>query len=394
MFNQKLMSRKGYNLRERASAASDAGSAALHGRRITRSLRSSVAGQGNQVDEMHSDVTGRNRRVVRAERASPLPDVEWESDAMFRGVAQNRNRLQATATPPIDFSLEFSTVHQTAIATNRWLIIAFVRERLEVMPPSLPLLRNPTFQRTLARHSYVTELNANKLEGLRMANNYDVEEFPSMVVLDPRDLSEVYRFDRGILANIDVFFNELNHFFTAYPTYETRDDAVRARARRDSNHSPRDAAGLSSFARKRQSTAFLNRSPKRGKRDDKDETLLANEAGAMSMVDKDDWKNMIAPNGVPCVLRLRFPNDLGSRTETIEVNLNTKLAAVFAFIHAQGFSPSRHMFVLSFPRRQLTIKHKNRTLEELGFTKSEMIHVEEIFADGAAESAPFKGPNA
>lgn len=52
--------------------------------------------------------------------------------------------------------------------------------------------------------------------------------------------------------------------------------------------------------------------------------------------------------------------------------------ALYSYIGGRGLSPLRHTFVLSFPRREYTVENANATLEELGFSKTEMVHVDRI----------------
>ncbi|PIO66260.1 UBX domain protein [Teladorsagia circumcincta] len=211
-------------------------------------------------------------------------------------------------------------------------MIAFVKRRLDDAPPTLPALRCPLIKERLSQYCFVTEMNANTHEGIRMAARYGIEVFPTVVVVDPRNLLEMRRITGEQLGIAHDFLAEYG-----------------------------------------------------------DEIRLSNEAGALSVADKGEWKDMVASGGPPCVVRFHFPCDDGSRTETVHFTMNTKLAALFSFIRDQGFVPSRHVLVLSFPRREFSTQHGNKTLGELGFSKSEVVHVDSIGSDGPATAGPSSG---
>uniref|UniRef100_A0A1I7X4H5 UAS domain-containing protein n=1 Tax=Heterorhabditis bacteriophora TaxID=37862 RepID=A0A1I7X4H5_HETBA len=46
------------------------------------------------------------------------------------------------------------------------------------------------------------------------------------------------------------------------------------------------------------------------------------------------------------------------------------------YISGQGLSPHEHSFILSFPRREFSVEHTDRSLRELGFARNELVHVE------------------
>ncbi|KAK6030709.1 UBX domain protein [Ostertagia ostertagi] len=332
--------------------------------------------------------------VLAAERDFSMPGLMGERNRMLHPVPLSGNRSQANdIPPPIDFSLEFDTVKRYATVNECWLMIAFVQRRLGDVPPTLSVLRCPLVKERLSQHCFVTEMNTNTHEGIRMAARYGIDVFPTVVIVDPRNLMEVCRLTGEHLGNARDFLAEFNAFIVDHPNYEGREMAGQVPmdsdpAGTENNVSEGNSSGST---RKRQNVAPLKRSPKREKLDDGDEIRLSNEAGALSVADKGEWKNMVAPGSPPCVVRFRFPCDDGSRTETVQFTMNTKLAALFSFIRDHGFVPSRHLLVLSFPRREYSTQHGNKTLEELGFTKSEVIHVDHIASDGPANAGPSSG---
>uniref|UniRef100_A0A0K0D6S7 UBX domain-containing protein n=1 Tax=Angiostrongylus cantonensis TaxID=6313 RepID=A0A0K0D6S7_ANGCA len=88
------------------------------------------------------------------------------------------------------------------------------------------------------------------------------------------------------------------------------------------------------------------------------------------------FRDMVAPHSEPCTIRFRLPIGEGGHIETAVFSMKTQLLVVFLFINARGLSPHRHSIIISFPRREYTMKHAAMTLEDLGFTKCEHVHVD------------------
>jgi hypothetical protein len=91
-----------------------------------------------------------------------------------------------------------------------------------------------------------------------------------------------------------------------------------------------------------------------------------------------NWKDYVGqPNdnsrGVKLLLRLE-----NGIKDQICVFSTTKLKALFVYIAACTLDPKHHVLVLSFPKRIFSIRDKELTLEEAGFSAQEVVHVERI----------------
>ncbi|KAK6061206.1 UBX domain protein [Cooperia oncophora] len=165
---------------------------------------------------------------------------------------------------------------------------------------------------------------------------------------------------------------------SAHPICENGDEDIPGPLNANPGHEKNDVLKGSGASRKRQNAAPVSPLPKRGKLNDAEETRLSNDTRALSVNDKIEKKDNVAAGDRPCVVRFHLPCENGSRTQTAEFTLTTKLSELFSYISADGFDPVVHLFILSYPRRVYSIEDEEKTLEELGFTKSEVVHVDRI----------------
>ncbi|KJH43126.1 UBX domain protein [Dictyocaulus viviparus] len=281
-----------------------------------------------------------------------------------------------------------------AVANGKLLLIFFCttdREFMQIIEDQL--FSDTTVQQTLALNCVYFKICHDCPNAIRLVNFYKMLEFPAMLMINPYNEQEVARFN-GELWNKLVFRKKLFNLFPNCPRQHEKPTTDRLLNPFAMEEKP-PYSKIIYCEKKRKNTEAKEIDPKRRKSNGNENTIqmsimhifgvlmsddyhLSNETNALCILDSNEWKNMVVQNSPPCSIRFRLPIGDGGRIETAIFSMHTQLSALFVFIRGRGLSPSRHIIILSFPRREFTLAQANMSLYDLGFSKSEHVHVDII----------------
>lgn len=301
--------------------------------------------------------------------------------------------LQSLFKPPIDIMCRkpFEGARDEAIEHGKWLLVN-VQDPTEFASQTLnrDIWSNSGVKELVRTNFVFWQVMHDEVDGRRLCNYYDLRAFPAIFIADPRTGENVFTIalkKQDPVTICDSFTSFLEKFpdFAAHDRFmvggsmEREQDAFgpcavpNAAAEPECSRSAMVSQEESERAmRKRRGDDDIESNGKRTKYANIDDAL--NETTRMlSVSDPEEWRQMIAPGGQMCRIRLKLPD---GRVETLEITDNSKLKALFCFIAGANLHPRDHLFVLAFPRRVYSIDDRESTLKSLGFSRNEMVHVE------------------
>ncbi|KAF8387426.1 hypothetical protein PRIPAC_76568 [Pristionchus pacificus] len=232
------------------------------------------------------------------------------------------------------------------------------------------------------------QVSLDTADGQRMRSYYGVRSCPAVFIVDPRTGEKVTDVPLKSQDAVSIC-DKLTRFMDDFPDFATRDRSIGHAAPEDAEPHPDEAQNMEEMVAESACTSSTSNGTKRKRRagEEEDETngkksrvedgdmdrLLEESTRGLTMCDEDEWKKHVVPGGDPIRVGLRFPD--GSR-HAVEVTGATRLFALHQYIRGRGLMPEDHVFILSFPKREYSTDRSEESLSQLGFSRSEMIHVE------------------
>ncbi|GMR34147.1 hypothetical protein PMAYCL1PPCAC_04342, partial [Pristionchus mayeri] len=296
--------------------------------------------------------------------------------------------LQSLFRPPIDilFAGDWESAKAASIERECWVLVN-VQDMKEFASQTLnrDVWSNGGVKELVKSNFLFWQVTLDSADGQRMRSYYGVHSCPAVFIVDPRTGEKVTDVPLKSQDAVSIC-DKLTRFMDDFPDFATRDRTVGHAAPDDVEPHPDEAQSMmEDMATEEPACSSSNGSRKRkadddamgGKRSrmiegDMDRILEESTRG-LTMCDEDEWKTHVVPGGDPIKVMMRFPD--GNR-HAVELTGSTRLFALYQYIRGRGLMPEDHLFILSFPKREYSTDRSEESLSQLGFSRTEAIHVE------------------
>ncbi|GMT33375.1 hypothetical protein PFISCL1PPCAC_24672, partial [Pristionchus fissidentatus] len=298
--------------------------------------------------------------------------------------------LQSLFRPPIDIlhAGDWESAKASALERECWILVN-VQDMKEFASQTLnrDVWSNGGVKELVKSNFLFWQVCLDSVDGQRMRSYYGVHACPTVFIVDPRTGEKVIDVPLKSQDAVSIC-DKLTRFMDDFPDFATRDRSLIGHVAPVDLEPVPDEAQISmdemmvecaststNGVRKRKGSGDEERDGKRSRMmDDKDmDRMLEESTRGLTMCDEDEWKKHVVPGGDPIKVMLRFPD--GSK-HVVDVTGSTRLFALHQYIRGRALMPEDHVFVLSYPKREYSTDRTEESLTQLGFSRSEMIHVE------------------
>ncbi|GMT03640.1 hypothetical protein PENTCL1PPCAC_25814 [Pristionchus entomophagus] len=296
--------------------------------------------------------------------------------------------LQSLFRPPIDIlhAGDWESAKAASIERECWVLVN-VQDMKEFASQTLnrDVWSNGGVKELVKSNFLFWQVCLDSVDGQRMRSYYGVRSCPAVFIVDPRTGEKVTDVPLKSQDAVSIC-DKLTRFMDDFPDFATRDRSLVGHAAPDDVEPHPDeaqnmeemmaepASSSNGVARKRKAGQEDEMNGKRSRLEEGDmDRMLEESTRGLTMCDEDEWKKHVVPGGDPIKVMMRFPD--GSR-HAVDVTGSTRLFALYQYIRGRGLMPEDHVFILSFPKREYSPDRSEESLTQLGFSRSEMIHVE------------------
>ncbi|KAI6232070.1 UBX domain-containing protein 7 [Aphelenchoides besseyi] len=323
----------------------------------------------------------------------PGDDVRFDptQNRAIRSNRQTRHQknLAEIFRPPIDIieRLDWDSLLQKAREQGRWILVN-LQDSSEFACQVLnrDVWSNNPLKDMIKQNLLFWQVYSDSPEGRRISSYYQQEKYPAIFILDPRTgelISEIRSRD------VNDMITELFDFCAQYPSFEARDHEYIG------GGGPSIPPSVETATQPGPSTVTTSTVMTNGKRKEPlDQNSPDYQAKRMKKVVtiKDDdvetvkvqtpqvtlgpWESYVvaaSSDTKEINFVLRLPNN---ERQNLKLNGKCPLKTVFAFISTCGIQPTDCVLVLLYPKREYDLSHGHLTLDDLGFSSQELIHVD------------------
>ncbi|GMT08632.1 hypothetical protein PENTCL1PPCAC_30806, partial [Pristionchus entomophagus] len=346
-------------------------------------------------DEVRAPMSFKNGPIVQASFAQQYGNGQrysrsgangaFDGIRDFRALAeQQKASLQARVSRQNGAST--STASAASIERECWVLVN-VQDMKEFASQTLnrDVWSNGGVKELVKSNFLFWQVCLDSVDGQRMRSYYGVRSCPAVFIVDPRTGEKVTDVPLKSQDAVSIC-DKLTRFMDDFPDFATRDRSLVGHAAPDDVEPHPDeaqnmeemmaepASSSNGVARKRKAGQEDEMNGKRSRLEEGDmDRMLEESTRGLTMCDEDEWKKHVVPGGDPIKVMMRFPD--GSR-HAVDVTGSTRLFALYQYIRGRGLMPEDHVFILSFPKREYSPDRSEESLTQLGFSRSEMIHVE------------------
>lgn len=331
---------------------------------------------------------------------------------------KSKRDLASMFRPPIEliFQGDWDMALETAKSKKQWMLINIQNSKewaSQVL--NRDIWPNAAVQEIIRNNFLLWQVYHDSPNGSRISGYYGIQSLPSIFIIDPRTGEETCQ-----LKAVDAvsFLDQLTSFLGQYPDFEARDLAYTEEVTqhmKDANniiptpaHIPISVQPSSKHKRKfleMDANALLenndileaNLQAKRIKNvsltdgDDLDAIMAIPSSSSnpgdsifgQNRISAEEWfkyasyENSLikAPEVKKFEVVLRLPPD-GQAREILTLYPHTPIRLIFSFLAGLGIDPTHHSLVTCFPKRVFSLNDANRSIEQIGFSQREVIHVE------------------
>ncbi|CAD5234415.1 unnamed protein product [Bursaphelenchus xylophilus] len=367
--------------------------------------------QGRLVEGSFRDQYGTRRRRAahpifeqNHEEAGSSGMYSYNGEEDIAGPANKRQKsLMEIFRPPIDIISrhKWDPLLMLAQKKSMWILVN-LQDSTEFASQVLnrDVWSNVTLKELIKVNFLFWQMYRDSAEGHRIASYYSVTEFPAVFIVDPRTGEMVQSISS---IDPDAMLHVLSDFTEKYPTFQARDSFIKEELVQNKMNyvdSKLRTPGVPGSSKSRADGP----TPKLSSMSQDMASIQAKRMKRIVVIDSDDdedsespkpltppssnssnyaisfqpWRSYVPSDVDPSnkvSIVLRMPDN--SR-ESLDIPLESPIETLFAFISEKDLDASQYNFVLTFPRRVFKIENAKETLQQLGFHKQELIHVERV----------------
>uniref|UniRef100_A0A0N5C3X4 UBX domain-containing protein n=1 Tax=Strongyloides papillosus TaxID=174720 RepID=A0A0N5C3X4_STREA len=340
------------------------------------SLQDLLGGRYSEYDRSgHSRQNNVNRTII----SQNLPNEE----VLQRTVNDSSRNLRQNIDIPSTVQNRihsFDRVREEAITAKRWLLVC-IKEHSSLSSIHLnKILVDTTVKHVInSNYSFVSYYKSDE-DGQRLKMFYKLNNFPALLILDPRTGEEVARITNNTI-DVTTFCDYLLNFIDKYSNFLAKDaeykkihgDVVCSQPRitNDNNSRKRRFNGNQEEDIGEPSTS------KKFRTNDNDSVNVIVENGTkLTTIDQDDYKKFSGyPSSESYLIHIivQFPD--GKRLP-VEVYSNATLKALFLFIGGHGYNVRDLYIVYGYPKKIVDYTQADKTLKSIGFGRRELIFID------------------